>query len=93
MGITQAHSAVLESIGLDGSSRTELGDMVEGDALRELIAAGFVAVVPSRYGETPTETITRQANDTIVHWYLTPAGATAIGLNPDDMQSALFRSE
>jgi hypothetical protein len=69
MDLTAAHRAVLRTIGSKGATRDELGPFAQGSEMRELIAAGYVTLEAVEATGLPDA------------WYLTPTGATAIGVN------------
>jgi hypothetical protein len=69
MELTAVHRTVLRTIGSKGATRDELGPFATSLAMVELMAAGYVT------RETTDATGLPDA------WYLTPAGATAIGVN------------
>jgi hypothetical protein len=86
------------SLGL--SPRTRALDLAAGTgtltrALRtrvaEVIAVGLATFEPHRLHETPAEALARHADGTIARWFLTPAGAKAIGVNPEDLRDAFLR--
>lgn len=91
--LTPTQHSLLTTIGLRGAGRKELGDSVDSEPLRELIADGYVDVLPPRRGGTSGEASVRQADDLTALWFLTAAGASAIGLKPDAVRDALLWSE
>jgi hypothetical protein len=90
--VTPAHRVVLKAIGRRGAGRDELGQMVESRQLHELITAGLVTFEPHRLHETPPEAMARQGERIIARWFLTPAGARAIGVSPEELRDAFLRA-
>ena len=80
MELTAEHRQVLATIASAGASREKLGDLATSREMAELIDADLVTYEPISLRE-------RQGRRIGV-WYLTPAGAVVMGMNPDFLRGA-----
>jgi hypothetical protein len=71
---------ILEAIGRQGRTRDQLGELADAPELQELIRGGLVTYEPIELRETVGPGEQRSGHDRTDVWYLTPAGADAVGI-------------
>ncbi len=79
--LTERHLEVLRAMGLQGSTREQLGEILERPAFGELLITGYLIYKPI----ISRETVVRPGESGEIQtdvWYFTAVGAAAIGVDP-----------
>jgi hypothetical protein len=77
------HIDVLNHVPLNGGTRESLGELFERPEFSELVAAGYIEYRPIVGGETTQPGGSGEVQQDA--WYLTPAGADAIDVDPEQI--------